>query len=106
MRLTSSSWPGTAPRLYSSLSEVLIHQRLDGAAAFAGGARPVLVAPELRVTDGDAAERLAYDVGWRRVAVAAESETGLRREIGVAPAVQDYTGDVPGRVESSCVNRS
>src|SRR5262249_13158528 len=68
---------------------------LGGALAFARGAFPDLVARQLRVTEGDAVERLAQNVLRCGLAVLAEEEPRRADEIGVPLPVGNDAGDVP-----------
>ena len=63
-----------------------------------------MLAGQFRVAEGDAPVAFAYRLARRRRAVTAEIKPGLRRDIGMSPAVQDDGGDIalgvkPGHAE-------
>ena len=59
------------------------------------------MATQLRMADCDSADRLAYDVGWRRITIRPKDESGPRVDVGVSPAVEDDTGDIFDRIETA-----
>jgi hypothetical protein len=57
---------------------------------------------KVRVRERDAAERSgAQDVARGRFAICPKEKAGLRAQIGVASAIQNYSGDVARAVEAS-----
>ena len=75
---------------------------MDGAIGFANRVAMIRGAGEIGVGERNASVRtIAQDIAGRGISVQAEEEAGLWIDVGVPPAIQDYTGDVAPWVEAA-----
>src|ERR1700736_3647423 len=75
--------------------EYLVQKLIDGALGFEDGVAMVHGTGKVGVCEGDAAEGSASQhFTWRRLPVLTEEETRLWIQIGVAPAIEDYSRNV------------
>jgi hypothetical protein len=59
-------------------------------------------AGKIRISKSDpTVRRTSKDVPRRRVAINAEEKSWLRIHVGVTPAIQNDSGDVPARIEAA-----